>query len=108
MVGFFLFMVRFGINKNIVALKNPARGRDRIWQRVKESNPYPLQHGIFPFAIIRVVIPTPCGSSSSSDIYKHKKPTIGRDIWHYSMSINPFDTKASFLNIEICHTHNKK
>ena len=27
MVGFFLFMVRLGINKNIVALKNPARGR---------------------------------------------------------------------------------
>jgi len=30
-VGFFLFMVRLGINKNIVALKNPARGRDRVW-----------------------------------------------------------------------------
>ena len=26
-MGFFLFMVRLGINKNIVALKNPARGR---------------------------------------------------------------------------------
>jgi len=24
-------MVRLGINKNIVALKNPARGRDRVW-----------------------------------------------------------------------------